>query len=524
MPNQIQYIQAKRRICNCFLPGIDPVEAGRSISDEDLVTLLNAVSPAIPWGKPAQAPALEMFLFAGVTRFDRWFPPSPFVVPATQCERFAKFVSALRRAEGDNPVNCPVFQLHEIKDQVFESFDAVPIEKVQASEIQRYRKLVQSVPEPSNAVKKSEFERERADVLAILKGLQDLTLRTMLQFRVPYVIHNHSLRVNFSWGGVAVRAQIDPIFGQSAETFVQPGSGLAALSVGASRWQTGASSISLELSTLLDGSAYTERLQVIPGAEFPVEGWPKSFSWSFSIFHDLSWMLRVGHGGRQEWIPAPRDISDLEQFVSTAGASQLGWIKKGSPAALYEMFSPSAEPMTINLGTLERLPWAAECRTRSSMYLELGDTNEALFWLNVATESLIAQRFDEIEMVTGRSGLAASLGSPKEFWAEAEMILSKQFPDMQGRVQWPTAAIHVSVFGKLKALYRLVSMKTDLNELLAKYRAISGLRNDLFHGKSSARVPVATVRAASEALKWIDLNMWPKSISSVDWRSAEENP
>lgn len=524
MLNQIQYLQAKRRICNCFLLGVDPVEAGRSISDEDLVSLLNTVSPAIPWSKPAQAEALKMFLFAGAIRFDRWFPPSPFVVPATQHERFAKFVSAFRQAEGDSPENSAVFQLHAIRDRVFKRFDAVPIETVRAPEVQKYRKLVQSIPEPSSAVRKSEFEKERADLLAILDGLQDSTLRTRLQFRVPYVIHNRPLRLNFIWGSVAVRAQITPMFGQPGETFVKTGIGMAALSVGASRWQTGASSISLELSTLLDGSAYTERLQAIPGAEFPVEGWPQSFTWAFSIFHDLAWMLRVAHGGRQDWIPAPRDLSDLEEVISTAGASQLGWVKKGSPAALYDMFSPSIEPVTINVGMLERLPWAAECRTRSNMYLELGDTNEALFWLNVATESLIAQRFDEIETVTGRSGLAASLGSPKEFWAEAEMILSRQFPDMQGKVKWPTGFIHVSVYGKLKALYRLVSMKTSLDELLAKYRAISGLRNDLFHGKSSDRVAVATVQAASEALKWIDLNMWPEPISTVDGRSVEESP
>ncbi len=158
------------------------------------------------------------------------------------------------------------------------------------------------------------------------------------------------------------------------------------------------------------------------------------------------------------------------------------------------------------------------------MYLELGDTNEALFWLNVATESLIAQRFDEIESVTSRSGLASSLGSPKEFWAEAEMLLSKQFPDMKGKVKWPTGVIHVSVYGKLKALYRLVPMRTALDELLAKYREISGLRNDLFHGKSSVRVPVATVQTASEALKWIDLNMWPAPLSTAGGRSVEEEP
>ena len=184
MVNQIHYLQAKRRILNCFLPGADPVVAGSTISDEDLVSLLNAVGPALPWSKPAQAQALSMFLFAGVRRFDRWFAPSPFVVPPTHRERFAKFVSAFWRAERDNPENCAVFQLHAIKDQLFKRFDGVPIETLDASEIQKFRELAVSVPGPSSAVKKTEFDKERADLLAILRGLQDLSLRTRLRFRV----------------------------------------------------------------------------------------------------------------------------------------------------------------------------------------------------------------------------------------------------------------------------------------------------------------------------------------------------
>jgi hypothetical protein len=517
MSNQVQYLQAKRRICNCFLAGLDPKEAGKSISDEDLVSLLDTISLRIPWSKPEQARALAMFLFVGATRFDRWFVPTPFVVPTTHHEHFAKFVFAFRRVEGRCPVNSSVFQLHAIKDQVFQSFDAIPIEKVETSEIQKYRKQIQSVSVPSGAVKKAEFETERNYLLAILEGLQDLTFRTRLQFRVPYVIYNQPLLVNFLWKGFAISSHLEPNFGQPSESFVKPGSGLAALSVGASRWQIGETKISLELSMLLDGSSYSDRLQALPGAGLSLEeGWPQSFTWAFSIFHDLAWLLRVDHGGRQDWIPAPRDLSDLEQFFSTANVSQLGWIKRGSPAARYEIFQPSNAPVTINLGELKRLSWAAECRTKSKMYLELGDTNEALFWINVATESLIVQRFNEIELVTGKVGLAKSLGSPKEIWAEAEIILTKQFPDMRGKVKWPIAPKHVSLFGKLKALFRAVAMKTTVDQLIKKYQEISALRNDLFHGTCSARVPVVAVETANEALQWIDLNMWPESISNLN--------
>ena len=304
-----------------------------------------------------------------------------------------------------------------------------------------------------------------------------------------------------------------PQFNPVNETFTVFEGG-AALSVGASRWQTGTSQITIRMAALLDGSAYTERLQALPGHEMPVEGWPKSFSWAFSIFHDVSWCLRDKHGGRQDWIPAPRDISDLEFSIQTSSCEGLGYIRKGSPAALLEAFTVSPVVLSIELGDVHPLAWSVECQTRATMYLELGETNEALFWLNVAVESLIAQRFNEIEQASGMSGLAAELGSPKEFWAQSEEIVSKQYPEMSGKVKWPTAPIHAGVFGKLNTLYRRVTMKTTIDELLGRYKKIWGERNDLFHGRRTSRVPVATVMSAFEALAWINENMWPQTPTS----------
>ena len=514
MVNQVMYLKAKRRISECFRLECDPVQAGSAIGDEEFVSLFEAVRTTIPWKNPAQAGALERFLYAGVKRFDRWFPPTPYVVPPTHHERFAKFVAALRQAEKGKPRNCPVFELHAIRDDIFMRFDKVPVDTIRATEVGGFRKRIESIPTPSIPAKRVEFLNQRSELLAVLAGLENGSLRTRLRFRVPYALHERLLHVDFVWGAVAMRAEIESKFSLSEESFIRAGNG-EALTAGASRWQAGTSVVSLELSALLDGSAYTECLQAIPGVDRPHKGWPQSFTWAFSIFHDLAWTLRAGHGGRQDWIPAPRDLSDLEQVISTSDVSEIGWNRTGSPAALHRIFTPSSEPVTISLGALQRLPWSTECRTRANMYLELGDTNEALFWTNVATESLITQRFEEIEATTGRSGLTASLTSPKEFWADAEINLTKQFPDMKGKVKWPSSAIHVSVYGKLKALYRLVPMKTPLEELLTKYRVISGQRNDLFHGKSSDRVSVGSVQAASEALSWIEQNMWPVSASDA---------
>ncbi|BCX67123.1 hypothetical protein [Pseudomonas izuensis] len=509
MTNQLDYLKAKRRIMEVFVPGFDSAVSAKSLSDEEMEAILDAVTGSLPFRKPAQMLALSMFLFEGVKRFDRWFSPSPYVVPLNQHERFAKFVNAFWRIERDEPMNCPVFKLHLIKDLVFKQFDEKPIDAIAPSEVLQFQHQVEKISAPTSSVKMTEFIQQKSELLFVLNGLIDRSLRTIFRFRIPYVLHKQPLEVEFTWCGVPMRALVTPSFRATEESFIQTGDN-AALSAGASRWQTGSSVITIEREGLVDGSAFTDRLQAVPGSEFPVNGWPKSFTLAFSIFHDLAWRLRTDHAGHQDWIPAPRDLSDLEFWIKTSSNDSLGYIRKGSPAALLEIFTPTENSLNIVLGELTRLPWSAECRVRANMYLELGDTNEALFWLNVAVESLITQRFQEIEVALGRPGLAADLGSPREFWSEAEAILSKQFPDMTGKVIWPSAPIHVSIFGKLKSLYRLVPMKTSAGELTRKYQVVSGERNDLFHGKRTSRVTVATVEAASQALSWIDTNMWPE--------------
>lgn len=508
MNTSLNKIKAKHRIIDIFTPEVDPVVASKDLKDDEFCSMLDAVAREIPFSKPAQNGALSRFLYAGARRFNRWFAPSPYVVPSEHKDHFAKFVAALWRAEHGDPTNCACFQVHVIKDDLFFALDGAPFTSVGPEILARFKSRVAAVPPPGSPTKLTEFLEQKAELLAILQGIEDRSLRTLLVFSVPYLLNSHGLDVVLTWSGIPVEMKVHRESQASAESFVTVQGGTAS-TIGASRWQTGFSKIELRLAALVDASAFTESLQALPGHDVPVAGWPKSFTTAFWILHDVAWHLRDRPGAQQNWIPAPRDLSDIESSIETSARSGLMWMRKGSPAALVHVHTPSADVLHLDLGNVQRLPWAAECRIRARMYLELGDTNEALFWLNVSVEALITQRFQEIEERTGMAGLAGELGSAKEFWAQAEEIVATQFPDLTGKVKWPTAQMHVSVFGKLKALYRRVHMRTSLDDLLRRYRQISGNRNDLFHGKSADRVPVGAVSGAMEALTWIEQNMWP---------------
>lgn len=498
----------KKRILALFANGKKPSQVLSGLTDSDLVGLLDGLASPLPLANKAEGALLSQFLYAGASRFDRWFVPSPYVVPPTHSERFKKFVKALWRSENFSPENCATFQLHVVRDLMFKDLSDRPLADISSEQIQEFRRRIRDVQAPARDPKWGEFKEHQTVIVALLDGIADGSLRTRISTRIPYLIAKQSSEVKLCWRGLAMVVRLKPEYRSTEESMIGTGNGVM-VSVGASRWQTGVTHIDIDIEALVDGSAYTEGLQAIPGHRVPVEGWPKAFTLGFGVIRDLVWHLREKHEGLQDWIPAPRDLADVEYFMQTSTSPRLGYIRRGSPAALQQMFVAPDDVVRLEIGELTPLSWFAECRLRAGMYLELGDTNEALFWLNVAVEALIMERFGRIEAVAGIAGLAEQLGSPREFWAQAEEIVAQQFPHMAGEVKWPSAPLHVSVFGKLKVLYRKVKMQTPLDELLSRYKKISGNRNDLFHGKSTERTPVQDILNAMEALSWIDDNMWP---------------
>ncbi len=500
----------RREIQETFLPDRNPVEAARGIKDEKLVDMLEVVLEDLVAPKKKVSEETRRFVYAGCRRFDRWLAPTPYVVDPKQNERFLKFVSASKKVEGSPPANYPVFWVHALRDELYAKVGSVPAAAQDSKFIESIQTRLHNVPRPLRGEKLNEFNRQTQIVQFVIDGLRDRSLRTNLAFKVPYLIDVQELELAFMWKGIPVRMEVKPTFTPLDETSVNVVGG-AGVPVGASRWQTGFSEVTLELATLLDGSAYSECLQSIAGHTSPVNGWPLSFTTAFEILHDVVWNVRDKSGGHQAWIPAPRDISDLTYCLSSSKMESVDWVLKGSPANIVHAFTPASGVKALDLGDLKPLPWHDECKSRAEMYLELGETNEALFWINVAVEAFFAFRFKEIEDCVAKPGLVEELSSPKAFWSSAEDIVAKQFPNMAGKVAWPNAEVHVSLFGKLKALFRLVPMRPDRKHLLKQYKLISGKRNDLFHGRRGPRTSVETVLSAFQAYQWIQENLWPEA-------------
>ena len=452
---------AKEKIIDIFSVQENPVKLASSIRDEELDLLLNEISELMQVEGQFKNDTLSKFLYAGCVRFDRWFLPSPYIVESSNKEKFSKFLEAFRKSEKYNPENLSTFEIHEIRYDVFKSFNQLPIKSINLKLLDNFKKKVSEVTLPQNNEKLEEFLAQKYELVEILNSLNDGTLKTELKFSIPYILNFQNLELNFTWHEISCQMKIVSQFNSYHEPFTDSKEAPVTLAIGASRWQAGTSEIVIRIDSLIDASTYTERLQAIEGFQPPIDGWPQCFTIAFEIFRDMNWNLLNQHQGHQAWIPSPRDISQLETFIFTPKLNSINRMTKGSPAEVSKLFLVPKVEKFLKLGKIEKLPWFIECRFRARMYLELGDTNEALFWLNVGVEALFNLRFIEIERMIGNNDLSINFESPKRYWDEAEEVIVGQFPQMAGKITWPKKNEHLSIYKKLKILHQLVPMKTN---------------------------------------------------------------
>ena len=487
-----------------FPMGSDAATIYNQYVESEYLDLLEAVRRHMPHTAANHDIYLVQFLYAGCLKFDRFTVPTPFVVDTLQPQNFKRFLRALVQAENANPTNTAVFILREIRGRMYREFDSRSIHSIPQEVVDNYRHQIDVVTEPEHPTKRQEFIVEKQKCLSILDGVTDGSFRTTIKTRIPFVLHLSPLLLTFSWENIPMTLSATPKFVWSGETFcnIVP----ASHQTGPSRWQASYTEIEIQIESLVDCDAFVEPIQALHQQETPVTGWPKCFVTSFHIVRDVAWRLRFDHQGEKSWIPAPRDLSDIQWTMSASGLPQIEWKVKGSPANLMHGFTPSTEQLNLQLGKLETPKWSDQCQSLAVMYFEMGQREESLFWLNVGIESLFEERFSEIAQASGMPSLESDLASPKAFWTSAEEVVSNQFPELAGKISWPTDEIHVSVYAKLKCLYKTVSMKTTHKELLSHYSKIQKKRNDLFHGRKGALVTIRDIQNAIESFAWIKVN------------------
>lgn len=493
--------EAKQWITSHFRPGVDPSQVTDAIAEGDFIQALDAVEHVIPFPVKRQNEALKRFLFAGCRKFDRWFVPTPFVVPPDQPERFLRFVRSFAKSE-NSPENVSVFEVHAIRDRLYQAFDHVclPLATEVAATLEQISKNLTEIIQPKDSTKVEEFNKEKLNVAEIVNGLRDASLRSCCTFRLPYLLASRPLSFALTWQNLPVEGKIHSDFSGPTSTIVHGGSPMAPMTP--TRWQPGETSVSLRFPALIDHSACVPPLQ-LPQETLPVSGWPKIFSVVFAITYEISWKLRNDADNLLVWIPSPSDLGNIEFWLETTSDKCINWIKKDNPSQLYKVFGPQTESRHIEFGTLESTGWHIKCRLLAAQYLGLGDTREALFWLNVGIEAFIADKIEEI--ATNNSDLVDldKLRGAESYWDEAKALVASRFPKIIDEIDWPSANHTASIFRQLKRLSRMVTLHEPVDRIISHYRNIQRHRNELFHGENAAAIQAEEVGIAIESFDWL---------------------
>jgi hypothetical protein len=495
--------EAERRISQVF-----PTEAGSkdTLSDEEALDLLDAMEAPIRSGWRGPRDSLATFLFYTCAKFDRWDTPSPVVVPPSYPDQFERALGLFRLVEDQRSEFVSLFELHGLQTKLYQDAAIVP-GRAQTGhlDIEEYRRRLSEIPAPTIPQQRLEFTARRIRLERLLNGLEKANLKSALVLNLPYALHHRTVDAAFNWHGVHTEVSIQPFFSQQrlpGVAFEVLGAAVAPMYV--SRWQAAMSTVRIQIDGLLDPSFYTPSLRERAGWQSPQEGWPSGHTFAFLLLYDLAWELRVHHQGEQQWIPAPADIGQVQYFLSDSVGNQLD-MRAAAIGGIEARYGESGI-LPLSLEELSPLPWWERCKAQVALVLDLGDTPEALLWVNIAVEALFEERFNEFAVQLHRPELAQELTSPAALWIDAEKIVSKQFPDMAGKIKWPDTKRHISIFAKLRFIHRELDLACSLKETQRWYGIVSRHRNELFHGASSARPSAEHIMEALNALESLEKN------------------
>jgi hypothetical protein len=481
----------------------DAQSSGAHLQDERWVALLEPWERAGLQHLASEQHPVRRFVYDGAVHFNRWSVPTPVVEAPDSSEHFDRFLKALQAAEGSSRENVAVLELHAVRTELYRnyavndgSFEAAAEPCVSLTAIGG---AADAVDPPTTDAKRVEFEGAMADMRALLAGIESGDLRAEVRFKLPHPVIRRRVAGVASWRGTAIEFVLTPhptdVEGISAVDGVVSTSG-------ATRWPSGTCEVSLSLLKLVDHAAPTPALVANPEPPgSPHAHTPLAQALVYVLTADLLAALvgELPEDVDSLWVLTPRDISQysFRQHANGRAVVDIPMVSIGG----WRISAGALKPLEMHLAQLESEPYWQLGYRQAAAYLALGATRESVAWINMAAESLIDSRI--AELVARRPELEGTFTSGRLLFAEAESVVTSQFPDLAGRVEWPDAAVQPSRWSQLKALQRAAPLPVSHREITQKYARVTAGRNDLLHGRHRALPSAAAVVEALEGLRWL---------------------
>lgn len=472
-----------------------------NLPEEDYKAIFYSIHRYIPFQDRELNFAAAKFLYYGTLKFDKFNIPTPYAVNNDQFNIFNSFLNALRLQEGAKSTNAPTLELHRIKWYIYNIYNFSSLDESAYDKLNEFSMKVEQIPAPSNSIKLEEFEQQKGKLLSLISGLSSNSLYTRIRTRLPYKFANKT-SIELTINNIYILVHITPHYIENRDSFFDTDLNSQIEILGATRWQNSFSEIEIKIDSLLDDSKSELPLTLLLDQEstFCVNNWNFLYKLTYEIIEKLWWFFKQKNIETSNWTPIPKDIPYIE-FSQWDNEIQLEYKLSSNPSNIYSVKPRNNEGInTYKIEDLSEIEWTRKSYLYAKLYVEIGQYKEALFWLNVATESLIDNFIDSVVEDDIEQKEKLLNGVPT--FESAEEILSKQFPEMAGRVKWPDSIKHPSIYNKIKNMIKLYSLPLSEKEVLKKYSIISNDRNALFHGTNTDIEP-NRLNKAFNAYEWL---------------------
>ena len=489
-------IFAKRKILDLSTKNIR--EAYDLISEDEYKSILYAIKKHLPFKSSPINIASRKFLYYGAIKFDKFRIPSPFSVDDNKFNMFKLFLENLWLVEGQDSGNAPFLEIHKIKWELYSAYNLTNPQIIDHSLLDNYVIRLEKLHLVDyDTDKKEEFSKGKENIFSTIACLREGSIKTKISTRLPYCFTDKNSVISFLINGVEVVATTNIVHLGNNDTFFSTNKDSTIKTQGVSRWQGSYTELELVINALIDDSTYSKPL-LFNYNNKPSDNWNYLYGITFEMIDKLWWYFKTNNISTTYWNPTPKDLP----FISYAiwnNNDRIEFKQSQNPANIIEIKNIQKEEAPIlNINHIENIPWYNKCYVYASMYKELGQFKESIFWLNVSVESLVAEFVDSV----ADESLKTELYHGIPVYKSSEEILSSQFPEMKGKVKWPDVVKHNSIFNIIDRTIKECKIPISKKEIHTRYSKIHSERNGLFHGRDND-ITAEQLQKAFIAFDWL---------------------
>lgn len=454
---------------------------------------------------------ISKFLYYTCVEFNKFSVPSPYVSDDKLFDLFSRALNVFERIEREvnYDENLSRFKVDHIIWSIFNE-NSIPHSqnpKVDIESIEEYHKQLQQIVEPKLEEKKKEFQECKNRLEQLIEGYKYNNLKTIIETIIPVCPVKREIIIKVEYYGFPTQIRLIPLFMQTGQfPMISEGDKNITIPMANSQWQDSVCKVEICINGLLDSSYSSENLSLPPDGNCDNPS-PFIHNYLFELIEKISWNIHKNEDKIGRWLINPNDIGIITKYI-LVNDQQLYFSQISPPNQIFRI-SPKtdSQPLIIEDNSiLEEKEWFDKCLILAQDKLSLGNTNEAIFWLNVGVEALFERR---TQLMCEREGYNyEDFTTSKSFWIEAKDLVEKYISKEEAnKIKWPEFTKGIaSWFSIIKKISKIIGLKVDYKEILKHYSIVKKHRNAMFHGVNHNRIKSDSVNKAISSFCWIKEN------------------